>query len=388
MYTPRAPAARPSSARHTPRRPTTATLAKDRRRRASGPAARAVDLQPSAAQVAPATISATLERPCDAARAALFDGDTARARRLYALSGASGLCDRYRLISESRAPDLVEQLHDFTAASDWGGAVRVVSALESLFSESLRWRAVCRAVRGVLLVLQRQVRAGIAEAFAANAAHPCAATGAYRVAALVLAPCWTAALLPWVQSELATSDTFADVLAAALGSRRPAMRVGVLQLRLPTGGTTVASVVERLTAPVALAEAKDAITFLDDMRTALGVAVAALRASHRLEARRAADAAEAELTACVASAQQALRRAHSAAFGCCGADDDDHHRVLGVRRGAPRGEIAKAYRRAAAQWHPDSCRLLRGAPCDATDRALATEKFLQIRAAYDALCAL
>jgi DnaJ-class molecular chaperone len=50
--------------------------------------------------------------------------------------------------------------------------------------------------------------------------------------------------------------------------------------------------------------------------------------------------------------------------------------VLGLKRGASREEIRKAYRRLARRWHPDRNR-----------RKGAVEKFLAIRAAYERLIA-
>ena len=54
----------------------------------------------------------------------------------------------------------------------------------------------------------------------------------------------------------------------------------------------------------------------------------------------------------------------------------DSYKVLGLRRGATRQEIRKAYLLHARKWHPDRNR-----------RRGAVEKFLRIHAAYESLLA-
>jgi preprotein translocase subunit Sec63 len=54
----------------------------------------------------------------------------------------------------------------------------------------------------------------------------------------------------------------------------------------------------------------------------------------------------------------------------------DAHKVLGLKAGATRKEIRKAYLGLARRWHPDRNR-----------RRGAVEKFLRIRTAYEALLA-
>lgn len=55
----------------------------------------------------------------------------------------------------------------------------------------------------------------------------------------------------------------------------------------------------------------------------------------------------------------------------------DPHSVLGVHRAATPDELKRAYRRLAMRWHPDR-----------NDHPEATERFKQIRAAYDQLLAV
>ena len=54
----------------------------------------------------------------------------------------------------------------------------------------------------------------------------------------------------------------------------------------------------------------------------------------------------------------------------------DPYKVLGLRRGATRREIRKAYLARAREWHPDRNR-----------RRGAVEKFLRVRDAYETLLA-
>lgn len=56
------------------------------------------------------------------------------------------------------------------------------------------------------------------------------------------------------------------------------------------------------------------------------------------------------------------------------------HQVLGVAPGAAQGDIRQAYRRLAAQYHPDKV-----AHLGEDLRLLAEKKFKAIQAAYDAL---
>ena len=65
------------------------------------------------------------------------------------------------------------------------------------------------------------------------------------------------------------------------------------------------------------------------------------------------------------------------------ADDDgadSPHRVLGVEPGASQDDIRRAYRRLAAQYHPDKV-----AHLGADLRQLAEQKFKAIQAAYEML---
>ncbi|MDJ0665733.1 MAG: DnaJ domain-containing protein [Desulfobacterales bacterium] len=65
------------------------------------------------------------------------------------------------------------------------------------------------------------------------------------------------------------------------------------------------------------------------------------------------------------------------------ADDDgadNPHRVLGVAPGASQDDIRRAYRRLAAQYHPDKV-----AHLGADLRQLAEQKFKAIQAAYEML---
>ncbi len=59
---------------------------------------------------------------------------------------------------------------------------------------------------------------------------------------------------------------------------------------------------------------------------------------------------------------------------------DDPYAVLGVGPGADQGEIRKAYRRLAAQYHPDKV-----AHLGEEFRRLADKKFKAIQAAYETL---
>lgn len=59
---------------------------------------------------------------------------------------------------------------------------------------------------------------------------------------------------------------------------------------------------------------------------------------------------------------------------------DDPYRVLGIGRGADQIEIRRAYRRLAAQYHPDKV-----AHLGKDLRHLAERKFKSIQAAYEAL---
>jgi len=57
---------------------------------------------------------------------------------------------------------------------------------------------------------------------------------------------------------------------------------------------------------------------------------------------------------------------------------DRHYRVLGLKPGAKADEVRRAYRKLALQYHPDKN----------ADRAGATEKFREIKEAYEAICRL
>ncbi len=59
---------------------------------------------------------------------------------------------------------------------------------------------------------------------------------------------------------------------------------------------------------------------------------------------------------------------------------DDPYTVLGIRPGATKEEIRKAYTRIAAQYHPDKVQHL-----GEEFRKLAHEKFIAIQKAYDAI---
>lgn len=55
----------------------------------------------------------------------------------------------------------------------------------------------------------------------------------------------------------------------------------------------------------------------------------------------------------------------------------DYYKILGVSRSASKPEILKAYRKLAAQWHPDKF--------DGKDKKAAETKFIEIAAAKDVL---
>ncbi|TPP58923.1 DnaJ subfamily C member 3, partial [Fasciola gigantica] len=55
----------------------------------------------------------------------------------------------------------------------------------------------------------------------------------------------------------------------------------------------------------------------------------------------------------------------------------DYYKILGVSRSASKPEILKAYRKLAAQWHPDKF--------DGKDKKPAETKFIEIAAAKDVL---
>ncbi|THD24616.1 Tetratricopeptide repeat protein, partial [Fasciola hepatica] len=55
----------------------------------------------------------------------------------------------------------------------------------------------------------------------------------------------------------------------------------------------------------------------------------------------------------------------------------DYYKILGVSRSASKPEILKAYRKLAAQWHPDKF--------DGKDKKPAEAKFIEIAAAKDVL---
>jgi hypothetical protein len=61
-------------------------------------------------------------------------------------------------------------------------------------------------------------------------------------------------------------------------------------------------------------------------------------------------------------------------------ENEDPYQVLGVEAGADQGQIRQAYRRLAAQYHPDKV-----AHLGADLRRLAEQKFKAIQAAYDTL---
>lgn len=60
--------------------------------------------------------------------------------------------------------------------------------------------------------------------------------------------------------------------------------------------------------------------------------------------------------------------------------EDDPHQILGIGTGADQRQIRQAYRRLAAQYHPDKV-----AHLGEDLRQLAEKKFKAIQAAYDAL---